>query len=363
MTRSRRFIAPGRKKGIDMRMIYKQKFLSVLSVLFALASCSGNVDDSGEGLVLVADKTEISADGKETVTFAVTMSGADVTADADIISVADGSVLDGAVFSTGAPGNYGFYAEYQGEISETVTITASGEVSAFKRNYCIVEFTAQQCTFCPDGSDFLFGYFLPERMAGETAVVLAFHSNSMGEDIFYIDGTEEMRSHFGSQDLPSFVFDMRDAGSRGILSSAFQTSKTEYPAHCALSLSSELSSDGKTAEVAVGLTSSVNSSYRVALFVVEDRIQAGQDTPLGHEDDYVHRDVVRSVVTGSWQGDNFGELASGQEVTKEYTVQVDPSWNMDNVTVCAVAYDENGYANNCLSCGMDGGKEDYQFND
>ncbi len=343
-----------------------KKILSILPALclpVLLASCTGQTDESA-GLEIFADKTVISADGKDAVTFTVTDNAADVTQEAVIYCADDNSAVKGNTFTAEAPGQYRFYAEYNGKTSETVAVTAEGEVkSLYKRNYCIVEFTAQQCTFCPDGSDFLFGYFLREKLADETAVVLAFHSNSMGDDIFYIDGTEEMRSEFGSQTLPSFVFDMRDSGDRGILSEAYEVSKTEYPAHCGLSLTSALSGDGTSANVTVRLTSTEHSSYRVALFVVEDRIVAWQDTALGRQDDYEHRDVVRSVVTGSWKGDNFGELASGQEVVKEYPVEIDPLWNPDNTVICAVAYDEEGYANNCLSCPLDGGNIGYEFNE
>lgn len=337
--------------------------VAVPAVLMSLYSCSGNIDTSETGLVLVPDKTEIMADGQDAVTFKVMDGDADVTADASVISVSDGSVLENAVFTASSAGTYGFYAEYGGNTSETVEIVATGEVSAYKRNYCIIEFTAQHCTFCPDGSDRLLGYFIPEVMRGETAEVLAFHSNSMGEDIFYIEGTEEMREHFGSQNLPSFVFDMREAGDFSILRPAFETSREEYPAHCGLALSSVLSQDALSAEVTVSLASSVASSYRVALFVVEDRVTASQDTPTGPDAEYLHRHVVRSVESSTWQGDNFGDLAAGQEVSRTYSVRLDPSWNVEETSVCAVAYDAEGYANNCISCTIDGGKADYQTNE
>lgn len=325
-------------------------------------SCSGNVDEDSSP-VLLCDKTAIEADGKDAATFTVTYNGEDVTGEALIVNLNDGTGLDGATFSTATAGTYRFQAEYDGMTSEPVTIAAGiAPMDAYyKKNYCIADFTAQKCTFCPNGTDYLLGYFLKNTMAGETVEVLAFHSDSMGEDIFSLEATGDMMEHFKLSNLPSYAFDMRVAGEQSILKGAYE-SASDYPPSCGLAMASELSEDGASAKVTVRLSVSEAASCRVALFVVEDGVIAPQDTQTGTVDDYNHRHVVRAVASATWQGDRFGDMVPGQEVAKEYTVALDEAWNVENVTFCAVVYDESGYADNCRSCKADGGDAGYEIN-
>ena len=72
-----------------------KKILSILPALclpVLLASCTGQTDESA-GLEIFADKTVISADGKDAVTFTVTDNAADVTQEAVIYCADDNSAV------------------------------------------------------------------------------------------------------------------------------------------------------------------------------------------------------------------------------------------------------------------------------
>ena len=128
------------------------KILILASVaLISLWGCSGTTEDLN--VTLEADAQVISADGVSKVKFTVYEGNADVTADAEIVDAATGVALAGASFSTSVPGEYEFYAYYNGTKSETVKVTAEEVVvSKFVRNVCLMEFTDASCTFCPDAS-------------------------------------------------------------------------------------------------------------------------------------------------------------------------------------------------------------------
>ena len=105
--------------------------ISVLSVLAVWGLVSCGKDDRtviSADLKLVPDKMAIEPNGIDPVTFAVEYDGIDVT-DKSTVYREDGSVA-GLTFTADAEGSYGFYAEYNGERSATVTIVATGMMPA-----------------------------------------------------------------------------------------------------------------------------------------------------------------------------------------------------------------------------------------
>ncbi len=98
---------------------------AVMGILPFLTSC----EVEHPGLWLSADKTTISADGEDMVTFTVTLDDVDVTSQCSFCSQESCYVSN--TFSTTTAGEYVFHATYQGENSDyqgqnsnEVTITA-----------------------------------------------------------------------------------------------------------------------------------------------------------------------------------------------------------------------------------------------
>lgn len=94
---------------------------AMTTVLFA--SCSKGTDPVAEPgvLELKADKTEVRADGKSTITFTAMYGEMDVTRDADL--TIDGKAFTGTAFTPEEEGVFVFQAAYDGVTSNEVTIT------------------------------------------------------------------------------------------------------------------------------------------------------------------------------------------------------------------------------------------------
>ena len=95
--------------------------LALLSLAVGFTACeevAPNTPDNSE-VTLSIDKNEISADGKEFVTFTAT------PAEAQIICLNDNTVLTGTTFKTTTPAEYRFVAVHNGVKSEEVKVKAN----------------------------------------------------------------------------------------------------------------------------------------------------------------------------------------------------------------------------------------------
>ena len=102
---------------------------AVMGILPFLTSCEEESKVEHPGLWLSADKTTITADGEDMVTFTVTLDDEDVTSQCTFCSQSE--CYGRNVFTTTTAGEYVFHATYQGENSDyqgqnsnEVTITA-----------------------------------------------------------------------------------------------------------------------------------------------------------------------------------------------------------------------------------------------
>ncbi len=102
-------------------------------IAFALLFVAGCTGHTADETFLIADKSEIFADGVNSVTFGVDFLGADVTAGSEIM--VDGEPLEGNVFTTETAGRYTFTAVYDGIESLPVTITAREAVLTLSSQY------------------------------------------------------------------------------------------------------------------------------------------------------------------------------------------------------------------------------------
>ena len=102
--------------------------------------------------------------------------------------------------------------------------------------------------------------------------------------------------------------------------------------------------------------------YRIAAYVIEDKIVGEQMQGTGTvQDDYVHRHVVRKMLSADVRGDKLGNLAPEEEKTVTFGFAVEEEWNTDNLSVAVLAIDEDGHVNNMAVCAADGGKMDYEY--
>lgn len=360
-----------------MKYLFRYLLYSFLTLTFA--SCSGvepddvvgGVDAVPEGILRVfADKTEISADGSDEVTFTVMFGSKDVSNDQtfQLVREYDGEkkyMLYGVnTFSTMTPGTYKFHARYSSEDNYTsdnvVTIDAKPYFSGETRNYMQkmlgVYFTSTGCISCPTATKAIKD--LQIANPGVISVV-AFHADMDNiSDPMSIAETYEFISTLGGVNgYPSFFWNMRKGQSKWPSAEAFNEERASYIPECGVAVeavhSDVMSGMSRNIKVNVGITSNIQEIYRYIIFVIEDGIVGDQSGESG----YIHNNVVRKVLTSS-KGDRINDnlpLIPGVEfkVSKEFTLS--EGWDMENIRVIAAALvsSDGGYewvVNNVNEC-------------
>ena len=360
-----------------------KNILILMAFLPALFACSGTVDADALP-VLAADRTELEIASADKAVLTVTYNGQDVTSSSVIYYAGAGSTsytpLEGNVFAPQQEGEYTLYAEYLDKTSAQIKINVKNtEVkteSKFDRHVCVVEFTGAWCINCPEGYSKMMGILSKPTLAKykENIHICAFHSDVEGKDSLAVAQTQDLFKLFDGLAYPSFATDLRDSGvltSEGIsnFQPSLMTSFNEYPAHCGVAVSSVLNEEGTEAQVTVKLESELTSQYRVVILVVQNNIKGYQKTPeyqVG-QDNYNHAHVVRKVVTSykdTFTGEKLtddGVVASGNVVTKEWTVEIDRRWVLENTEIYAIALDADGYVNNMNVCSISGGDSGFDL--
>lgn len=326
----------------------------IIAVL--LASCHGNVDQNDKStLELTADCVIVPADGVSEVTFNVTYGNEDVTSQSEIFCLTIGASLDGNVFAATESGRYVFVARYDSHESEPLEVEAT-DVSRFERNVCVMEFTGQWCSWCPDGAK-LLQLLVSETYKGQ-AYALAFHN----DDSMAIQAESDLKAIFEWTDYPSYLTDMRDCGSLSGSGCRMSIEKSLYETETHSGVAVSCVKDGSIYKATAKMFSEKTMEYRTAAYLVEDKVVAEQ-TVSGNvkDEDYVHRHVVRRMLSSSVSGDALGTVNKDEEITRSYEFELDPSWNKDNMTVVVLAIDDQGHVNNMNLCAVDGGNADYEI--
>lgn len=103
---------------------------AILSLAVGFTACEEKRTDTPDtpdsiAVALSANKSEIVADGTDSVAFEVTVGGVVTTDGVQIICLNDNSVLGGTTFTTTTAGEYRFVAVYNGKKSEEVKVLAT----------------------------------------------------------------------------------------------------------------------------------------------------------------------------------------------------------------------------------------------
>ena len=376
------------------KMKLDRYILSAISFI-ALSACSGTVDpDSGtetkdpmkdvpEGVLRIfADKTEISADGNDEVTFTVMFGSEDVSnaKTLQLIRNFNGDekyMAYGAnKFSTVTAGTYTFSAKYyyagNNYTDNSVTVEAkpffNGEEKNYKRQYLGTLFTSTGCNSCP-----LAAKGLKQLQADNPGEIIlaAFHADMVVPDPMTIAETYEFQTALGGfQGLPAFFWNMREESYTGgsAFSESFAEEKDAYDTYSGVAVETTYDEGSSKLDVNIGITSNVPSVFRYMVILVEDDIPAkGEYEQNGQNENYVHYNVVRKVltnVTGEKINDNL-PLTVGVEVKASKSVTLSKDWKPENmrVIVAAMTSEDGGYnwtVNNVNECKV-GGSVSYLY--
>ena len=204
-------------------------------------------------------------------------------------------------------------------------------------------FTKITATWCPNCGT--WGWTFMENMIDEIddkAIVIGAHySGDLGESV-----SQDWTSNFNVNGQPRFVLNNIDLG----INSSNHTSKV-------MEVMNNIDNFAEQTPVAnVGLEAVYTASnemvvftntkffqdasgrYTLALYVLEDEVIANQ---AGQGSMTVHPKVMRMAI-----GDSFGEeivngnAAAGMEVAGQYTMAIDPEWDLGNISVLGVIWQE-----------------------
>ena len=375
------------------------RYIAAAFSAMALFACSGTIDpeagnDDVQGdpmkevpegtLRIFADKTEISADGNEEVTFTVMFGSQDVSNARTIQLIREFNgeqkyMSYGAnKFSTVAAGTYKFTAKYYYEgnhfTDNSVEIEAkqffTGEEKNYKRQYFGTLFTSSHCNSCPLAANGLKR--LQEANPGEI-IIAAFHADMTMPDPMTITETYDLKNVLGGfSGLPAFFWNMRKESYTGgsVFTESFSEEKARYQTYSGVAINTSYDKSTSTLDVEVGVTSNVSTAFRYMVVLVEDNIPAtGDYVQNGQNESYIHYNVVRDVLTSiNTYGDKMNDnlpLTVGVEVKAKKSTTLAAGWNADNMRVIAVALTsaDGGYtwsANNVAECKL-GESVSYQY--
>ena len=364
------------------------KRISYIFAILAFAACSGTIDPESQNpggtsgnpmeevpegvLRIFADKTELTADGNDVVTFTVMFGKEDVSSAQTLVLIREYEgetkrMKAANMFSTVTAGTYKFTAEYYygGKFytDNVVTVEAapffSGEAKEYSQRVLAVYFTSTGCTSCPAATK---GLKAVQEANPDMISVVAFHSH-MGavSDPMTIAETTSFNAVLGGFDgLPRLFWNMRQGPH--LIGPSFTESYAEeiaaYTPQCGVSIDATAAD-----QIKIGVTSNLPATYRYLVFIVEDGIVAEQTGVK----DYVHNNVVRAVLT-SEKGDKLNDnlpLTVGVESTATKSFTLSPDWNKENlrVVVAASTSIDGGYTfvvNNVAECKL-GESVDYQY--
>lgn len=308
-----------------MKNYSKYLYLAVAVMMTAFSACSGNSgDEPGTGggdetgaLVLRTSATVIEANGQDAAVFTVMKGNADVTGKATIYKAS--TAYNNTSFSSTAEGSFQFFASYNGEISEKITIQAVSGIPSlpadpnasafegFKHRALAVQGTSTGCAYCPYMISGMNIFAATERAA--STVFVAVHTNINETDPMTSDASLAVISAAGMNSFPAMVINMDKSMSIGSnypqqISNNISTNVRlvlEDPAACGISAAvSGTEASGKIkvqAKIKVG----ADADYRIAAWLLEDGIEHAQanSTDVVLDSPMIHNKALRAASTTS----------------------------------------------------------------
>ena len=317
-----------------------RKWLHILFLLLPMLSCVGQKDDPTPEVRLLADLTALNVTAGEQATFTVFSGAEDVTADAEIRNITDGTVLEGNVFAPTEAGEWIFVAEIDGIESEPLTISAiviADEGKDFFRRSLVLDFTGTWCVNCPK-----MEAAISETMEARPGRVVPVSVHCMMIDPMYVKPlSDNLVAQFGVKAYPSAVVDMDP---ESLIS---QSSPELLQSHIdrllearglAPGIRIESTLEGENYTVKAEMKAVRNGDYTLAVLVLEDGVVAAQ---TGGASDHIHNNILRSWTesdskTGLKEGDTaVFECKGTASGTIRFAALVLRNGLVDNVVTCS----------------------------
>lgn len=211
-----------------------------------------------------------------------------------------------------------------------------------QRVVLLEDFTGQRCINCPKGAE-VISELLKEY--GDALVPVSIHggrlgfkgnasniglATDLGDEYYYYWNLEyqpiALINRHEPVNYPEWAAAVKEEMAKPTTLSIHGNAALEEN-HIAISISLQ-STDGTT-------------SGNLQVWLTEDGITAMQLMPDGSTNrDYVHNHVLRTAVNGNW-GESFS-LPEGETRDFNYSIEADPAWNTEKLSIVAFAYNDQG---------------------
>ena len=327
-----------------------KRWFYILLALVSALSCVGQKDDPIPEPRLTADLTSLNATAGETATFTVYSGAEDVTEYATIRNLTDDTVLEGNVFAPAGEGKWTFVAEYEGLLSEELTVTAfvvAEEGKDFFRRSLVLDFTGTWCVNCPK-----MDAAIEEAMAARPGRIVPVSVHCMAVDPMYLKPTSDnLVKRFGVKAYPSAVVDLDPESLISTTSSELLLSHVDRLLEsrgAAAGIRIESMLDGENLSVTVEAQAVQDGEYTLSIILLEDGIIAKQ-TGADDGENHVHNNVLRQ-----WEDGDPVTLKEEETAALSLTATVSGKYRI----VAVVS--RGGLVDNVVSCTA-GASADYQF--
>ena len=326
-----------------------KRWIYILLALVSALSCVGQKDDPIPEPRLTADLTALNATAGETATFTVYSGAEEVTEYATIRNLTDDTVLEGNVFAPAGEGEWTFVAEYEGLLSEELTVTAfvvAEEGKDFFRRSLVLDFTGTWCVNCPK-----MDAAIEEAMAARPGRIVPVSVHCMADPMRIKPLCDNLAKQFKVSAYPSAVVDMDPESlitqsSSELLLSHIDRLLESRGVSAGIRIESTL--DGEDLSVTVETKAVQDGEYALSIILLEDGIVAKQ-TGADDGENHVHNNVLRQ-----WEDGDPVTLKEEETATLSLTASVSGKYRVVALVL------RNGLVDNVVQCTA-GASVDYQF--
>ncbi len=225
----------------------------------------------------------------------------------------------------------------------------------------VEQYTSTYCGYCPLGSELVAEL---QAIRGDIAWV-SVHTSQMGPDVFVTDAGTTLADMFGASliGIPAGAFnryyiDDNTLNSRGYIPvgigyddiptyaemfSDIINESNQMPAFAGVDISTDY--DQVTRQLTVTVSGNITADFAtyvgndaaLTVYLTEDGLvstQTDYSLPGRYDEDYVHNNVLRAVVSENVFGDPLTMTGTGT-YSNTYTVTLDSEWNADNMHIVA----------------------------
>lgn len=227
------------------------------------------------------------------------------------------------------------------------------EAADVQRAVLLEDFTGQNCVNCPDAHEVIEQL---EQLYGENLIAVSIHGGQFGISVdrtvypSYIglatpEG-EEYNTSYGIESWPAGLVNRIGSVTEHDKWAAAVRTEIEKPAAAEIEVEAVLDNEGPKPVIRITETVRPLSNFtgKLQVWVVENGIVARQRSGSETIPDYVHNNVFRAAVNGTWGEDVT--YTDGIIATSEHSIEVRNTdkevWNTDNLAVVAFIYNDAG---------------------